>query len=521
MKTKLLSLFALSPLCLFGVALMGAPKGVQKVSALDTPDMTINSDSEFADFISSVNLGSRYDGELIHLTTDVSYSITVKPTDADPWSIFAGVFDGLNHTITITVNMTGNCPSLFRNLGNGDFTNAVFKNCNLTYSVTNGATTGNVYAAPIATYNNGLIQNVHSTMNYNESDVSYVAGIVEKNQSIGVIENCSVSGSINAKAYIAGITCENLGIIRDCKNNCALSTVTGAYCGGIVAINGTSSFVKAKVINCINYANINSTGTDLGGIAGFMYSNSEMSYCSNYGNVTSTATATGCGYGGIIGRMNGSDSNTGHATKVEYCYNAGNLSTVRNTGGIVGMINSGANPTVQLIGCFTTGDTNVTTQYGGTLIGWSNSNNLSLTDTYTAGAKSGIAVLGIGGGSAKATTSSISDGVSDNFKAVVKFIREYTCSEERDDFLTAYAALSEAESTLLGQVNYYDELTQFSGKTYLAAAEYIANRVVLGGSNFSFLLNDNNGPAIVVGITIVVAISLTTALVFLRKKKER
>ena len=489
---------------------------IKQVKA-DTADVTISTDAEFANFISAVNGGTRYDNELVQLAADVSYEITVKPTAADPWSIFAGTFDGLNHTITITVNLAESTPSLFRNLGNGDFQDAVFKNTNINYSITNCLTTGDVYAAPVATYNNGLIQNVHSTISYDEQDVEYIGGIVEKNQAIGIIEDCSVNGSIRAKGYIGGIASENLGIIRNCVNNCTLTTATGAYAGGIVAINGTDGFVKAKIINCVNNANISSAGTDLGGIAGFQYSNSETSYCDNYGNITSISTASGCGYGGIIGRINGSDSNADHATKVEYCYNAGNLSTIRNTGGIIGMVNSGATPAVQVSGCFTTGNVNVSTQYGGTLIGWSNSNNLSLNDTHAAGAKSGVTTLGIGGGKAKSTASSIADGVSDDFRAVIKAIREYNC-QSIPGFGTLYGGLDDGEKALLNQINYYDDLNTYAMKTYRQAAEYIIDDQAYG-ARVSLLNLNNNYWAVIIVISVMVL--STASMVFaIRRKKH-
>lgn len=493
-------------------------KEIKQVKA-DTADVTISTDAEFANFISAVNGGTRYDNELVQLAADVSYEITAKPTAAEPYSIFAGTFDGLNHTITITVNLAESTPSLFRNLGNGDFKNAVFKNTNINYSITNCLTTGDVYVAPLATYNNGLIQNVHSTMSYDGQDVSYVSGIVERNQASGIIEDCSVDGSIKAKGYVGGIVSENLGIIRNCQNNCALSSA-GAYAGGITAINGTNGFVKAKIINCVNNANISSTATELGGISGFMYSNAEISYCSNYGSITSTSIGTGCGYGGIVGRINGSDSNADHTTKVEYSYNDGNLSTVRNAGGVIGMINSGANPAVQVSGCFTTGNVNVTTANGGTLIGWSNSNNLILNDTHAAGAKSGVTTLGIGGGNAKSTASSIADGVSDDFRAVVKAIREYNCVAI-PGFDTLYGSLDEGEVKLLNSLNYYDELDTYEMKTYGQAAQYIMGFVGHGAriSSLNIQKVDNNIFIVVIVASISVA-AMLLMLVVRRKKHD-
>lgn len=488
---------------------------IKQVKA-DTPEVTtISTDEGFANFISAVNGGTRYDNELVQLAADVSYEITVKPTATNPYSIFAGTFDGLNHTITITVNLAKSTPSLFRNLGNGEFRDAVFKNTNINYSITKCLTTGNVYVAPLATYNNGLIQNVHSIMSYDGQDVSYVSGIVEKNQATGIIEDCSVGGSIKAKGYVGGIASENLGIIRNCENNCVL-TSAGAYAGGITAINGTTGFVKAKIINCVNNANVSSAGTDFGGISGFLYSNAEISYCSNYGSIKSTSTETEYGYGGIVGRISGNDSNADHATKVEYCYNGGNLDTVRTAGGIIGMVNSDANPAVQVSGCFTTGNVDVSTANGGTLIGWSNSNNLSLNDTHAAGAKSGVTTLGIGGGSALSTDTAVADGVSDDFRAVVKAIREYNCVAI-PGFGTRYGGLNDGEKALLNQINYYDVLNTYAMKTYGQAAEYIIGDQA-HGAMISLLNFDNDYSAIIVAISVIVLSAIS--MVFVIRKKE-
>lgn len=490
-------------------------KEIKQVNA--AADLTIGTDAEFANFISEVNNGTRFENELIQLSADVSYEITAKPTAVDPWSIFAGVFDGLNHTINIAVNTTASTPSLFRNLGNDDFLNAVFKNVNINYSVKQSMTADKICAAPVATYNNGLIQNVHTSMDFNVSGVTYVAGIVEMNKNIGIIDNCTVEGSIKAKGYVAGIACENLGKITNCENNCAIETVTGAYAGGIVAINGTSGFVKATITNCINNGNITSTGTDLGGIAGFMYSNSEMSYCSNYGNISSTSTATGCGYGGLIGRMNGGDSNTGHATKVQYNYNAGNVSSVRNCGGLIGMVNSTLKPAIEITGNLTTGDIDGTTQYAGTLIGWANSNTLNITESFAVGKKLGVTLAGIGAGTAVSTASSLADGVSEEFKEVIKGVREYNC-QAISGFSALYSGLSEDEVTLLNELNYYDDLDTYAMKTYGQAAQYIIGDPVYGAKVSLLDIHKLDNSMIVIAIISLVGLPVLLMLIVRRKR---
>lgn len=494
------------------VASMANSENVIETKA--TADLVISSDEVFSDFITAVNGGTKYINQLVQLADDVSYEITEKPTADDPWSIFAGEFDGLGHTITITVNMTDATPSLFRNLAN----TAEFKNVNINYSVISSMESGDILASPIAAFNNGLVQDVHTTIAFNVPGVSLVGGIVEKNQSTGIIRDCSASGSIKGKSKVAGIAAENLGQIINCENNCTIESVSSTYAGGITAINGSRDFVKAKIINCINNGNITASSTDLGGIAAFMYSNSEISYCANYGNVSSTATGTGVGYGGIVGRMNGDDSNDGHITKIEGCYNAGNISSVRNCGGIIGLVNSEVTPAIQINGCLSTGDVNGSKVNAGTFIGWANSNTLSITDSWVVGAKQGtVTKLGIGAGTAAGTSYSKSDGVSADFKDVIKKIREYNCVAI-PGFGTLYDGLTEAEKDLLDDLNYYDDLNTYTMKTYGQAAAYINN--YQSQNSRPVLLNTTNDDTVmIVVLASFVALPLATMFFVIIRKK--
>ena len=520
---------------------INSTKEIKQVKA-DTADVIISSDAEFASFISAVNGGTRYDNELVQLAADVSYEITVKPTAADPWSIFAGTFDGANHTIAITVNMTDTCPSLFRNLGNADFQDAVFKNTNINYSVVQSVTGGNIYAAPVATYNNGLIQNVHTTMNFNVSSVYYVGGIVEKNQSVGIIENCSVDGTIAATSYVGGIVAENLGTIRNCtvngniegnnhlggiaatnnsliencKNYSTIQMTSGSFAGGITSVNGTTEFVNARIIKSINYANINSAGAEIGGIAGFMYSNAKISYCDNYGNISSSSTSEGR-LGGFVGRIANKDENSSHTTKIEYCYNAGNISGLQSCGGLIGIVNSNLVPVLQITGCLSTGSVNGTKQNSGTFIGWTNSNTISVTDSWAVGAKLGVTALGVAGGTAAGATYSKADGVSDDFRAIIKAIREYNCVAI-PGFGALYGGLDDGEKTLLNQINYYDDLNTYAMKTYGQAAEYIIDDQA-HGARISLLSLNNNYWAVIIVISVMV-LSITSMVFVIRRKKN-
>lgn len=151
-------------------------------------------------------------------------------------------------------------------------------------------------------------------------------------------------------------------------NNATVSGVTVGQQGGstITAVRGLGGIVGRMTIsgtieNCTNYAAINGSGANVGGIVGAAYytgMGSEMSIngCHNHGTVTCTAGATG----GIVGLS---------AAKVAGCTNtaavtgngadvAGIVAEQQNAGSVTGCVNSGA-------------ITNRSTAYGtGGIVGW-------------------------------------------------------------------------------------------------------------------------------------------------------
>lgn len=98
--------------------------------------------------------------------------------------------------------------------------------------------------------------------------------------------------------------------------------------GGIVGITygGTST----KVINCVNYADIVSSGSNNlsggGGIIGFTNYGATIYNCSNNGKIN------GENAGGILGYAYGSSA----TLKIGNCNNFGEISGTKNSGGILG-----------------------------------------------------------------------------------------------------------------------------------------------------------------------------------------
>ena len=116
-------------------------------------------------------------------------------------------------------------------------------------------------------------------------------------------------------------------------------TVSGKSSAG--AIVGYASGSGAKIENCFNYAEISSTGNNVGGLVGYTAQNAVIRNCANFGSVTG-----GSSVGGIIG---GSVDN---GSTITGCYNTAEISAASSkAGGIIG--GSGYGLTVE--NCYNTG----------------------------------------------------------------------------------------------------------------------------------------------------------------------
>lgn len=616
-----------------------------KVVNAEEPVVEIISSKEFETFRTNVNNGESYEGQLIRLDADVEITLTSKPSAAAPCT-FKGTFDGNGHTIDITIDTSDSAVGLFRNQ------NGTFKNVTLTGEIKKSGT----YASPLAVYNNGTIQNVHSSITANLPTVDYVSGIVFRNKSSGKIIDCEFSGNIVGKNYVGGIVSDNVryigrcvnsgsvsgtsiiggiaatsdkentlssftylrmvnctndgngkcsgeycggiigqltrgsvtncnnisdftsssnyvggiagsvgadGVVSQCTNsgavtalgyvggitslynsgsifNClnegTVSATTNSYCGGIASVMGNiESGVGNDVIlsNCINKGTINGVA-DVGGILGFAYSNSKIIYCSNYANVTSTKAGDGIGTGGIVGRFNQAATNEGARNVVQYCYNSGIISANRLVGGIIGTVGSNTSPAVEVLNSFNTGNVVSTRSSGkanaGTLVGFSNTDTITVNDSWAvssyqvaSGAAANTYGYGIGAGTARSDASSKAEGVSDAFREVVQFIREYNCEEDVSSFETKYKGLSDDEKTLLGKVTYYDENESYVRRTYKSAAEYIIGNDDAGSLLGFRAIADSEESKLFIIITVFTLVSLTTTIGFvvLKRKKAR
>lgn len=291
----------------------------------------------------------------------------------------------------------------------------------------------------------------------------YGAAVVAVGNDNVVVENVTVSGTVKAASYAAGIVCLNSEkedpsvTIKNCVNN---ATVTSNRAGGVAAwmtgnsviegcVNngdvtgaisacGITNRIQGSVKNCVNNGTIVGNGTEASaGIAGTQTAASSYEYCYNYGNVTTTKDNANSSAAGILGQANKAATinycaNYGAITAeksyaagiayslygtitASYCYNEGAVIGEEAAGGIAPKAQYGANDTAKY--CLNAGALTATSAKGKVYQG---SNKNTSCYYYNAGALLNVAdnaavaeadALAVLNGGADANFFSVANGV--------------------------------------------------------------------------------------------------------------
>ena len=209
----------------------------------------------------------------INITLDKNIDLTGKgwtPIGTDYDNAYTGTFDGGGHTITgLTVTTNDEYAGLFGYLGNfGKF----------------------------GTVKNVVMDGIQITCNHRLGYAGGVAGY-----SRGIIENCSVSGSVSGTVSVGGVVgAQRDGSITGCSSS---ATVKGTLNVGGVA--GQTIF-GATLTACYATGNViieidRTQNISGGGLVGFNDGISLLA-CYATGNVTSTGSSTGYVHiGGFLG----------------------------------------------------------------------------------------------------------------------------------------------------------------------------------------------------------------------------
>ena len=206
----------------------------------------------------------------INITLDTNINLTGKdwtPIGTSFGNSYTGTFDGGGHTITgLTVTTSDEYAGLFGCLGNA------------------------------GTVKNVVMDGIQIECNHGSGCAGGVVGF-----SRGIIENCSVSGSVSGTVYVGGVVGAQWGgFITGCSSSARVKGTV--YVGGVAGQTNSGAIMTA----CYATGNVtieidpikNISG---GGLVGFNGGSSLLA-CYAIGNVTSTGSSNGnVDIGGFLG----------------------------------------------------------------------------------------------------------------------------------------------------------------------------------------------------------------------------
>ena len=270
-----------------------------------------------------------------------------------------------------------------------------------TINITSGITTGTYAYMGLFDLSGGTIKKLNvSGVNTKVSQVANKSGWICREKAYGIIDNCTVTNTLNISSGCGGICGPYAGYsglctIKNCKSNAVnildAGGICGLYAGGYSIITPRSTSIKCAISGCTYNGTIYSGGI-CGSYAGRNGGWCDISDCSANGDISGTSAGGICGQyagqkgkcyitncksvgsvknmsaGGICGEGAGaSDTSANKATepfcKITGCtYNGIILGS--NAGGICGSITGGTYGWCDISDCSANGDISGTSAGG-------------------------------------------------------------------------------------------------------------------------------------------------------------
>ncbi|MCD8340531.1 MAG: hypothetical protein LUC87_00040 [Clostridiales bacterium] len=208
----------------------------------------------------------------------------------------------------------------------GGIVGTIYANCNLTAVSNSGTVTGTSYAGGIA----GDLYNYMSSTTGpggtpSSTRYSYTSTTVKSSTNTGkvigsgslggiagrmnsiydVVDDCSNSGTLQPSggaAYFGGVVGYLIGTVQNSFNSGRLYGSSASYIGGVVGYSyaytsSSTDITNAQILNSYNAGTISTSGTTVGGIAGYLYGT--MANCYNVGTLPTSASAL-CAIAGTV-----------------------------------------------------------------------------------------------------------------------------------------------------------------------------------------------------------------------------
>ncbi len=198
------------------------------------------------------------------------------------------------------------------------------KNCYNTGNITSTASSGTYPTAGLFGYMTygGTYENCYNTGNVTASGESqYTGGIFGNYRGISVngyinVKNCYNTGNVTANGgnYVGGIagfgyginmdSCYNTGTITSNGSTYSKGSSVGGLIGQVQSFNEDSTYYKNAIKDCYNLGEVKSNSCWAGGLIGNYATYNTVEHCWNAGNVTAVSRSAGVvGYSWYGSRM--------------------------------------------------------------------------------------------------------------------------------------------------------------------------------------------------------------------------
>lgn len=411
--------------------------GTEKYEYLNNTDYTINAPATLTETNNKITVFYTLNGK----TSSVSFEVevfdagTAPPTDADGvyqlstaddllwYAKQVNYFGNISLNAVLTDNIDASnvawmpigsnySKTIVQDIVAANGATGPTSNKTLTYSFSNqykGTFDGNgksiklnaasdanentTYVGAFGYTNTATIKNL--TVKGTVSGSNYVAGLVAYDNDNTKIDNCVNEATVDGANYTAGILgYSKTATVTDSTNKGTITSTGTQYVAGVAAY-------ACNIEGCVNEGNITAENVyNVGGVVGYGYKNGIITNSANLGNVQGKYSV-----GGIYG--------TGYVTKIENCYNKGNvtataLSTTKGVGGIIGTKHSSY--AMDVINCYNAGTistTGTTTALVGGLVGYADGTRdtcyLATTNSYYLNTDGAVAV------GSKGTSATVTD----------------------------------------------------------------------------------------------------------------
>lgn len=181
------------------------------------------------------------------------------------------------------------------------------------------------------------------TVTFKDSSVGLFGTIKGSKSAVATVKNVVTAGSIKASGFA-----QSAGFVSftNCINRATI-TNTSSYVAGLVGVVigvTEAGVLKSDVLftNCGNEASVSAGGGNVGGILGYSQTNTRLDGCYNTGNIHGSHSV-----GGLVGYLKEAEG----TCCINNSYNTGTVTGGSEVGGILGYMMNG----VSIANCYNTG----------------------------------------------------------------------------------------------------------------------------------------------------------------------